>query len=248
MVPGQHPGKVLSGRWIDWHLSLCHADAIFLGAIRRGGFAVWSYLFEMGRFMVLASAPESEGTLYMGAREHPGGLCENAQIISQGAVPHILRIHLEFNRQDLFDVEVLPVRFIGQQDLLVTEMKRGWSGDTGPHMQHDAAQGRLEAIHESWDLGAWTDQTHVAANNVPQLRQLIELGAAQETACGGNAAVVRRSHGWAVPICARLHCPEFADVKEMPIASNALLPVEQGPTRSKEHQDSSEQQGWTEQY
>jgi hypothetical protein len=48
---------------------------------------------------------------------------------------------------------------------------------------------RAELLHERRTLGARTHQRHVAAQHVPQLRQLVQAGAAQDLADTGDAVI-----------------------------------------------------------
>ena len=64
---------------------------------------------------------------------------------------------------------------------------------SGPDAQ-DALPGRIAQIHVARDLGARTDERHVAPDDVPELRQLVELRPAQEPSDRRDPVVPARGH------------------------------------------------------
>ena len=90
-------------------------------------------------------------------------------------------------------------------------------------------------------LGARADQRHLAAQDVPQLGKLVELGAAQEAAQGCDSPVVAGGdHGRA--ICAFEHGSELQHVEGLPPASGPPGAIERRPPRGQLHRDPHHQQ------
>lgn len=73
-------------------------------------------------------------------------------------------------------------------------------------------------------LGPGADQTHFAAENVVELRKLIDLGLAKEPANPSDAIIVRLGEaGTAFSYVGRPHATEVANPEKAPASSHARL-------------------------
>src|SRR5581483_11571633 len=86
----------------------------------------------------------------------------------------------------------------------------------------------LELLHENRPLGARTDHRHVAAQDVEELRQLVERGAADEFADLRHARVADRREASAVLLRVGAHRAELEDLERLAAAPDPLLAVEHG--------------------
>ena len=103
----------------------------------------------------------------------------------------------------------------------------------GPGRQLHAVAGHVlgvalaEAGHELRALGARPDQGHLALEDVPELRQLVEGGAAQQRPDAGGARVVTlRETRAGDRLRVRDHGPELHDQKWLAVQAHAQLAVE----------------------
>ena len=98
-----------------------------------------------------------------------------------------------------------------------------------------------EALHVLGALGARADEGHVAADDIPQLRQLVERGAAQEAAdrgapvdaldTAGGAAV----NGDEAGVVGDAHRAELEHLEDLAVLADAALAEEDGTARAAAH-------------
>src|SRR5262245_11719860 len=104
-----------------------------------------------------------------------------------------------------------------------------------------------EFLDETRSFGTRTDQAHVATQDVPKLRELVEPGTPQEFADPRDTGVCRRrpdrSGG---PLGSVIHRPEFKQCKFTPILTHARLSVEHGPGRVELYKSHDDQKGGAE--
>ena len=95
------------------------------------------------------------------------------------------------------------------------------------HVLRDAV---LELLDEVRSLGPRADDGHVAAQHVPELRQLVDVEAAQQPADPRRArVVVTRPDRAGVVLGADVHRAELVDVERLAVEPHPLLLVEHGP-------------------
>ena len=94
--------------------------------------------------------------------------------------------------------------------------------------QHVARDLAAELLDEDRPLGTRPDEAHVAAQHVPELRQLVEAGAAQEGAEARAARVVAAPSRPAPSRCLGVgaHRAELEHVEDAAVEPHALLAVE----------------------
>src|SRR5215204_792554 len=99
--------------------------------------------------------------------------------------------------------------------------------------QHVLRDAVLELLDEVGTFWSWSDDRHVAAQHVPELRQLVEVEPAQEAADPGSArVVVSGPDGAGVVFRAHVHRAELVDVERLAVETHPLLLVEHRAGRS----------------
>ena len=109
------------------------------------------------------------------------------------------------------------------------------AGDAGLHLvaQHVLRDLVLELRDEMRPLRARPDDRHVAAQHVPELRQLVDVRAAQELAERRHAADRRslRPHRPGLALGVVVHRAELDDRERLAVEAHPLLAVEDGAAR-----------------
>jgi hypothetical protein len=100
--------------------------------------------------------------------------------------------------------------------------------DPGPDFETPALTRRV-ALDLVCKRGAGADEAHVAAHDVPQLRQLVDRQPAQQPA-GARDAWIALVDGEprTLPLCADLHRPQLHELELFAVQADAPLPVEDG--------------------
>ncbi len=128
-----------------------------------------------------------------------------------------------------FSIEVLPAPAVHLRP----------PRDAGPHLvpQHVLRVALLELLDEVRPLGPRADQRHVALEHVPDLRQLVEVEAAQQPPDRRAPRVVLgRPDRSRVPLGVLEHRPVLVDGEGAPVEAHPLLAVEHRPGRGHPHQ------------
>jgi hypothetical protein len=94
-------------------------------------------------------------------------------------------------------------------------MERSEAGNAWSHGQ-DLALSRSIARDVSGIFGPWTNQAHLAPQNVDQLWQLVYSGTAQKTANGCYPWIVPRGDPWPLSVCARAHASKLVKPEHAP--------------------------------
>ncbi len=95
-------------------------------------------------------------------------------------------------------------------------------------------------LHKFRALRARTDKSHVSAEYVPELRNLIEASLAHESAERGDANVVLgRPHG-SVCLSIHSHRAKFVNGKRTALAPDTYLSKKDRPRRRKVHSQDNE--------
>jgi hypothetical protein len=98
----------------------------------------------------------------------------------------------------------------------------------------------LQLVHEDRPLGPRPDEAHVAPEDVPELRQLVDARLAHERAVSRHARVVLHGPHGAIPLRILVHRAELDHLELPPALAYALLPVEQRPPRLQPDRHSRE--------
>ena len=83
-----------------------------------------------------------------------------------------------------------------------------------------------EALDVLRTLRTWADEAHVAFEDVPELRDLVEVPGADEFANFETAGIVLIRPAWATGLRIELHAAELDDGEEFTAAANALLGID----------------------
>ena len=131
-------------------------------------------------------------------------------------------VHRDLLREDLVDVVAHPVVRVEHLGLRRERELRETSdarSDLEDRRVRFAAQ-----LDEGWILWARSDQAHLAFEDIPELRQLIEFRPGEKVAQTGEPHVVRRRErraGGAV-----VHLPELEHVQRPPAQAHSPAAVE----------------------
>jgi len=112
------------------------------------------------------------------------------------------------------------------------------SGQTRPDKMANVVAGMFlpEVAREFGTFGSGSDKTHVAAQNVPELRKFVEAEPAKIMAHAGAARVVRdRPDSAEMALRIRIHATEFNDRKTVTIQADASLAIKYGSTIGQAH-------------
>lgn len=143
---------------------------------------------------------------------------ENLHVEPEGAMLEVIEVELEATEHLLHGVGVAIV-------------EGGVAGDTGTNLI-EIGVARIvlhDLVDEELALGTWSDEGHVAEEDIPELRKLVEVMIAQELARLGEAAVTlgaRELRTLVLGIGA--HGAELIHVERTAKATNALLLVNGG--------------------
>ena len=96
------------------------------------------------------------------------------------------------------------------------------SCDTG-HNTEPQPLSIVITVDDEGHFGSRADERHVAANNVKQLRQLVEAGSTQNPSDSGDTGVARRSRRALVSVSVRRHRTEFVHSKQAASETDAFL-------------------------
>ena len=103
----------------------------------------------------------------------------------------------------------------------------------------------VELINELRPFRARSDEAHVAAQYIEQLRQFIQAHHADECPYPrGTVIILLRPAGDPILLGINAHATEFDQLESLPALTHARLPIEDRPTRFKPDAGRSEQHGW----
>ena len=97
----------------------------------------------------------------------------------------------------------------------------------------------LDQLDELGPLRPGPDDAHVPGEDVPELRELVEVRAAEDSPDGRDAGIVVAREGRAVALGIAAHRPELVDREPSPALAEPRLAVEDGPAAElgrKRHQ------------
>ena len=160
-----------------------------------------------------------------GIEEQDQGLEHQAEVVPVRSARDAGLREPDLLGQDRAHVDLLGVAVAVEQLGLVAESHRGQIGDPRAHVE-DVAIIVVEHLHVAADLGTRADQAHVTAQDVVELRQLVELGMAQEAAETGDTRIVVSGHTRADGIRAHLHGAELVQAERAEREPDALLLVQ----------------------
>ena len=173
---------------------------------------------------------------------------QHAQVAGHRRVVHIVERIAQLGRQDDVDILALGVAGAREQGVLVAVAQRGEVGDARAHAEHALARRGRIVLDVARHLGPRPDQAHAAAQHVDQLRQFVELGAAQQRAHAGDARIA--GHGELRAGRSRqsrhsgrvVHRAELEDAKRLPITAYTHLTEKHRPLRIEPDQQRHHQQ------
>ena len=112
----------------------------------------------------------------------------------------------------------------------VPALNLAWADDSGAYGKHLALRRRIE-LDEVRIFRTRPDQVHVADENIEKLRQLVELGPAQELAQARNPRVTLDGQPRTHQVGAVDHRPELVDEEGLTETTDAALAKEDRPRR-----------------
>ena len=159
-----------------------------------------------------------EGNL-VGEEAGAGRPPEEPDVGTEGGRAHVFEVELGLgglNEGLVEGLELLLGNF-GEELLFVAESQGSSTGDTG-------AAGEAQSFVMR-KLGPWTDQRHVATEDVPELGQLIEFVATQESSNRSDTDVTTDGDG-GVAAAFRAHGAELKEGELASVTAHAALPEE----------------------
>ena len=101
-----------------------------------------------------------------------------------------------------------------------------------------------ELLDEMRPLGPRADDGHVAAKDVPELRQLVDVRSAQEPAERRHPRIVGcRPHRSGLALRIIVHRSELDDGERLAVQARALLAIEHRPAGRQAHDERDDRQG-----
>ena len=171
---------------------------------------------------------------------------DDFEILSQRAVIDEMEVILYLLGHDFIDIHLLWVLGLSEEHILIGESDGGIICYAGLHGKHDFLLRRVEP-HIALYLGPWPHKTHVADENVPQLRQLIDFVFPDDIAHLGDTTVAL-SHGDEVSLVGTYpHGAEFIQSEGYAVFSDAFLGIEPRPSALYSDENVDEQQQGREQ-
>src|SRR5438128_12269707 len=114
---------------------------------------------------------------------------------------------------------------VGQEPLLVMKRERGLAGDAWTHAQHATLLGRVQ-LNVVRVFRPWSDEAHVAPNDVPELRQLVEPGPPQRAPDARDPWIIRDGNGGPLAVRTRGHRPQLEDAKGSAFQADPFAAIE----------------------
>lgn len=205
-------------------------EILGLGALVRSVLAPGSALAQLGRTRGQVFK-DLVRELAMVEEDHPSSKEDEQQVGEDRGVA--LVPHFEGT---LVGGDVGFVKFIrfhsgfGDEFFLVAEDDGADAGDAGLLFVYFITDIFGVSVEDTVDEGAGADDAHFAGKNVEDLRQLVDLGLAEEAAQGHQTGVVAQGNIAGADIRAVLeHGGELPDKKMLVFVADALLPVPHFP-------------------
>jgi hypothetical protein len=122
-------------------------------------------------------------------------LDDNPGIGEEVGLPGIFLVEFEFPGQAMFDVEVLRCARAIEQSFLVAEPERGEIGDARFVLQYRTLVPGI-MLDVTGNFRSGPNEAHFPAKNIPELREFVEFGAAQDATKRGDTRIVIARNGW----------------------------------------------------
>ena len=152
----------------------------------------------------------------------------------------VLQSQLKFVRKDFFEIGFFGIVALGEHGSFVYVVEGSVVGKPRANAE-DFSLLRAVVLHITGYFGPGPDDAHVAAKDVPQLRELIQFVAAQETPHGRNALV--GTHGeQALLVRPGVHAAEFEQLKGLAMTTNAGLAIKDTTPRTQPDAQRQEQE------
>jgi len=145
---------------------------------------------------------------------------KNFQVSEKTDFLAIGEVAFQFRRQNFGKVEVFFIRAGSHQRFLVKIDLRG--GDSGPREENALlASGVLTGVDR--DFGAWADEAHIAAEDVEELRELVDFGLAKPKTERRDARIASGGEQCTFAGGSRAHAAKFQNVERLFEAASAEL-------------------------
>src|SRR4051812_16827288 len=157
--------------------------------------------------------------------------------------PHDLQIERDGPVLDVIEVVLDPLL---ERGIAAPAVDLRPAGDAGLDLvaQHVLRNAVLELLDEIGALGPRADDRHIAAEDVPELRQFVEVKPAEPLADRRAArVVVARPDRAGLVLGPLVHRAEFVDVERLAVEAHPLLLVEDRPLRRVADERHDRQEG-----
>src|SRR6185369_7677033 len=98
--------------------------------------------------------------------------------------------------------------------------------------------------HEMWTLRTWANETHLALQDVPELRDLVHAYLANDASDARRARVTLAGPNWSILFGVDSHRAKLCQHKRAAVLSYSVLFIEDWTTRFEFDQDSRQQNDW----
>lgn len=172
--------------------------------------------------------------------ENPGGARHEDEVAPNGGTVEISSGEVDLVRSDDGLEVAQRIGHGGEQFGLAVVFQRSGIGEAGT----DGEQALIvaaELMDEFGDNGTWTDHAHFAAEDIPKLRQLIELVLTHPAAGRSDAGIGPESVGGTGN--AVRHGAQLPYLERTEVTPHAGLAKEDGALRIQPDEDSTENQG-----
>lgn len=145
---------------------------------------------------------------------------DHLDVLDEGVMMEVVEIDADLVGEDDFVVVALGVRLLGEEIFLITVLQGCRPGDAGTESQ-DFSVLTFELVGIARYVRARTDKAHVADEDIPEFRQLVEFVMAELCAEGRDAAFA--SDGDRTSAVAYGHGAELVHGEELPVAPDTFL-------------------------
>ena len=159
-----------------------------------------------------------------------GGVADPFEVVERGGAVEVVEGDADFVGSDNGFEVAEGVRVLGEDVGFAEVLDAGGVSEAGA----DAEEAGVLGPELAGELGAnraGADPCHITAEDVEELWELVDFGAAEECADAGDAGVRAEGEGLAGHIDA--HGAEFEDVEAAEATAGALLAEEDGPGRGE---------------
>ena len=125
----------------------------------------------------------------------------------------------------------------------MAEHKGGGISQPGADAEHPVPSGSMD-FGPRGDLRSWPDETHVTDEDVPELREFIQLGPAEDPSDASHPRSIAHIERAVVGITTDGHGPELEDLERASVSTDPRLPEEgAAPAGGRHEKGDAEQEG-----